>query len=83
MRRNVPIFQRNASWSEILYLKKTSAVTHENHCGDQSLTKKKIFFALTRAKRAKTIGLMPEKHMEFINPTKTIKFGVTLLCIVD
>ena len=26
---------------------------------------------------------MPEKHMEFINPTKTIKFGVTVLCIVD
>lgn len=22
---------------------------------------------------------MPEKHMEFINPTKTIKFGVTVL----
>ena len=45
--------------------------------------KEKIAFALTWAKRAKTIGLMPEKHMEFINPTKTIKFGVTVLCIVD
>ena len=83
MWRNVRIFQRNASWSEILYLKKTSAVTHENHCDDQSLTRKKFAFALTWAKRAKTIGLMPEKHMEFINPTKTIKFGVTVLCIVD
>ena len=46
---------------------------------DQSWTSKKFAFALTWAKRAKTIGLMPEKHMEFINPTKTIKFGVTVL----